>query len=104
MTADVKIPLLEKFRLNRLRNVVIYISSIILILALFFPVQGINNFIVQSVSFYFLIYGIYLWILDALFNRNNWISLIILTIGRIIGILITLKISFNFNLFDLLPK
>ena len=96
--------LLGNLKLNKIRNMILYASFIILIVSLTFPLQDIENSLVQSASFSFFIYGLFLWgvervmgplvesindDLGGFFSVVLWIALVI------IGFIITFKIAFG---------
>ncbi|MBS3074680.1 hypothetical protein J4447_04510 [Candidatus Pacearchaeota archaeon] len=98
---------LKDLRLNKARNIVIYASFIILIISLLFPLQKIDNLLVQKASFSFLIYGVYLWFIERIIqvlieqSREDWEAIIagVFWIFLIIaGFIVTWKLVFGYNL------
>lgn len=103
--------LLNNLRLNKIRNIVIYASFIILVFSLIFEMRT-DNFLVTRVSLIFLIYGLYLWLLEYIEaslealaeNDQNAQILVVVAwvVFSVLGFFKAFKIAFNVSLLDVI--
>lgn len=102
--------LLSGLKLNRIRNLIIYASFIVLIVSLIFPMQSLDNSFVQKASLSFFIYGLFLWaienlvfvLMDEFDNEGQQILFASWIIVGLVGFCITFKVAFDINIFDVI--
>ena len=103
--------LLDRLRLNTIRNVIIYTSFIVLVISLLFPLQNISNSFVQKASLTFLVYGLYLWMLREILGGFVYKShrdseanffLAIWLILALFGFIVTFKLAFGVKFLSLI--